>query len=120
MTNGADNTVTVIDVPAMNVLATVAVGEHPHGLRPSPDGNWVYVANSGGTTVSVIDPSSRYAYITNIYGNDVAVIDLTTQEVVAHIPTGEKPNGISFSPLSPAPASAPETPVEIGQESMDM
>jgi YVTN family beta-propeller protein len=49
-TNGGDNTVTVIDVDSMAVITTIAVGEYPHGLRPSPDGRWLYVANAKSTT----------------------------------------------------------------------
>jgi YVTN family beta-propeller protein len=37
-TNGSDNTVSVIDVYSMTNVATIPIGEYPHGLRPSPDG----------------------------------------------------------------------------------
>lgn len=33
----------------MKPISTVKVGAGPHGLRPSADGRWVYVANVGGT-----------------------------------------------------------------------
>ena len=45
-----------------------------------------------------MDPTGRHAYVTNIYGNDVSVIDLQELKVVARIPVGEAPNGVSFSP----------------------
>ena len=54
----------------------------------------------------VIEPSSRFAYISNIYGNDVAVLDIAARKVVKTISSGAGPNGISFSPLAPAPASS--------------
>lgn len=204
---------TAIDTATMKVVATIPVGPGPHGLRPSPDGRWVFVANMAGTTLSVIDtadnrevaeievgrapaqiavspdgryvyaslsgedavakvdvesrrvvgmlpvgpvpiqtfvspdnrlllvanqgteerpgttvsvvdsaafkvtatvetgkgahgvtidPSSRYAYVTNIFGDDVAVLDLGSLEVVARVPVGDKPNGISFSSVQVA------------------
>ena len=71
------------------------------------------VETGQGTHGVVIEPSSRYAYITNIYGNDVAVLDIAAQKVVATIPSGAGPNGISFSPLAPAAASATEIQLPI-------
>jgi len=227
-TNGADDTVTAIDVSTMKPVTTIAVGAFPHGLRVSPDGKWVYVANAKGTTLTVIDtarnvvvdeievgvspvqvafspdgrfvyasvngenavakvdvatrklvgkaavgvgpiqvyvspdgryllvanqgteerpsttvsivdtdsfevartvetglgahgvvidPSSRHAYVTNIYDDDVAVLDLAEQEVVARIPVGAKPNGISFSPLVLGVET--ERKVDLGLEEME-
>lgn len=48
----------------------------------------------------VIDPTGRHAFITNLYGNDLAVLDLEELKVVARIPVGEKPNGVSFSTVT--------------------
>ena len=69
----------------------------------------------------VIDSSGRYAYITNIYENTVSVIDIEQKTVIATIPSGVAPNGISFSALPVIPASSlevqPEMP-EGGQMNM--
>ena len=61
----------------------------------------------------VIDPASRYAYISNIYGDDVAVLDIAARQVVDTVPSGDGPNGISFSPMSPAAASATEITIRM-------
>ncbi|HSN78069.1 MAG TPA: YncE family protein, partial [Anaerolineae bacterium] len=53
--NSARNTVTVIDGPAMSVLATVSVGVDPGMIGVNPATNKVYVANRGDNTVQVID-----------------------------------------------------------------
>jgi YVTN family beta-propeller protein len=53
--NSARNTVTVIDGPAMSVLATVSVGADPGMIGVNPVTNKVYVANRGDDTVQVID-----------------------------------------------------------------
>ncbi len=124
--NGEDAVVKV-EVATRKVLGRVAVGEGPIQTFVSPDDRYLLVANQGredrpGTTVSVIDtrtfavaqtvetgqgahgvvvdPSSRHAYVTNLYGDDVAVIDLDELRVVARIPVGDKPNGISFSSVT--------------------
>jgi YVTN family beta-propeller protein len=44
----------------------------------------------------VITPDGRYAWITNIYAGTVSVIDVGRQAVVATVPVGKGPNGISF------------------------
>jgi 40-residue YVTN family beta-propeller repeat len=62
----------------MEAIATIPVGAYPHGLRPSPDGKWVYVANAKGTMLSVIDTA--------------------TDTKVADIEVGQKPVQVGFSP----------------------
>jgi YVTN family beta-propeller protein len=47
------------DVDSMTTVASIPVGEFPHGRRPSPDGRWVYVANAKSTTLGVIDTQSN-------------------------------------------------------------
>jgi YVTN family beta-propeller protein len=73
-------TVSVVDTKTFTVTATVETGQGSHGI--------------------VVDPSSRHAYVTNIYRDDVAVLDLDEFKVVARIPVGDKPNGVSFSNLA--------------------
>ena len=51
----------------------------------------------------VIDPTGTHAWVTNSYDDTVSVIDIPTQSVMATIPVGMGPNGISYSPRPPAP-----------------
>ena len=37
-------------------------------------------------------------FVTNTYANTVSVIDIATRKVVATVPVGKGPNGISVSP----------------------
>ena len=62
------------------------------------------------------NPTGQHAYVTNIFGDDVAVIDLSEMDVVARIPVGETPNGISFSPtvVDERPAVQLELPSASG------
>lgn len=62
----------------MTALATIPVGEYPHGLRPSPDGRWVCVANVKSKTLRVIDTQSNIK--------------------IADIKVGERPVQVGFSP----------------------
>jgi Uncharacterized conserved protein len=88
-------TVSIIDTASFFVIGTVEAGKGAHGV--------------------VIDPSSRYAYISNIYGNDIAVLDIPAKKVVKTIPSGDGPNGITFSPLAPAPASSKQIELPMPQ-----
>ena len=44
----------VINTDTNNVAATVTVGSKPTGVAVTPNGQYAYVTNSGGGTVSVI------------------------------------------------------------------
>ena len=135
-----ENAVAKVDVAERKLVGKVEVGVGPVQVYVTPDGRYLLVANQGtqdkpSTTVSIIDtesfgvvksvetgegahgvvvdPSGKHAYITNIYGNDVAVLDIAEQKVIATIPVGEAPNGISFSEYAPAPAAMPEVELAL-------
>lgn len=132
VTLNAEDAVAKIDLDKRRVIAKLAVGKGPIQVFASPDGKHLLVANQGteekpSTTVSLvdtatfsvaatlasglgahgvaIDPASRYAYITNTFAGNVSVIDLARRRVVARIPVGKEPGGISFSPLAPSKTS---------------
>ena len=65
-----------IDLNQQKVVQTIEAGTAPHGVVVSPDG--------------------KFTYVTNLVSNDVSVIDNTAGREVARIPTGKKPNGISY------------------------
>jgi YVTN family beta-propeller protein len=55
ITNGGDNTVSVIDTATNTVVGSpIPVGVGPFGVAVTPDGSKVYVTNATGNTVSVI------------------------------------------------------------------
>jgi YVTN family beta-propeller protein len=143
-----ENAVGKLDVATRQVVAKVNVGAGPIQVYVTPDSRYVLAANQGtqddpSTTVSiietegftvvgtvesgpgahgvVIDPSGQFAYISNIYGDNVAVLDIANQQVIATIPSGAGPNGISFSALPPAPAPELEIGLELAaMDDMDM
>lgn len=71
-----DNTVSVIDVGANRVIATVTTGKGAHGV--------------------VVDGGGRFAFVSNIADNSVSAIDTTTQKVARGFKVGAGPNGITF------------------------
>ncbi len=134
-----ENAVAKIDVATRKFIGKVKVGLGPIQTFVTPDNRYILVANQGtkqkpNNTVSIIDtktfavvktistgkgahgivvePTSKQAYITNTFDNDVAIIDLTELRVIARIPVGSMPNGISFSTetISPRPSVKIEFP----------
>ena len=59
VSNGADNTVSVINLNTFDETQTIAVGSEPRGTVLSPDGSTLYVSNFSDGTVSVIDTGSN-------------------------------------------------------------
>lgn len=122
VTNGGEDSVSVVDVGARKVVARVPVGAYPHGLRMSPDGRYAYVANVKGGTVSVIDTRSReeaaripvgkgpaqvaftadgrYAFASLSQENAVAVIDPKTRTLVKKVGVGSVPIQLYATPDS--------------------
>ena len=75
VTNGADNTVSVIDLSSLQVVSTIRVGSEPRGCCLSPGGNRLYVANFSDGTMSVIDTASNTVLQTvdlTLNGTDIA------------------------------------------------
>jgi YVTN family beta-propeller protein len=120
-----EDKVAVIDPATRKVIRKVPVGTVPIQVYPTPDSRELLVANQGarnkpGKTVSVIDLQTfktakpietapgthgvtvdregRYAYVTNTYANSVSVLDVKERKVVAVVPVGKGPNGISVTP----------------------
>lgn len=72
----SSNKVYVMDIAMDSIVAAVTVGNQSHGVVLSDDG--------------------RFAYVTNIADNSVSVISTANNTVIATIPVGAAPNGISY------------------------
>lgn len=70
------NTLSKIDLSTKEVVSTIKVGNGAHGI--------------------VVSDDNKYVYITNMYDNTVSVIDNLKNKVIAIIPVGETPNGITY------------------------
>lgn len=117
VSNGASNTVSVLDLVYLRADRTLQVGIQPTGLAVNPKRDEVYVVNAGtaaGTgSVSVIDTDANRvvatipvhklpyfidvdaagerAYVANSGSNTVSVIDLARRRVIGVVGTGEQP-----------------------------
>jgi len=124
VSNGASNTVSVLDLVYLRQDHTLQVGVEPSGLAVNPKRNEVYVVNagtaSGNGSVSVIDTDSNRvvatipvhklpysidvdaaghrAYVANSGSNTVSVIDLDRRREIAVAGAGEQPGLARISP----------------------
>ncbi|MGW2565208.1 beta-N-acetylglucosaminidase domain-containing protein [Streptomyces sp. NPDC001537] len=118
--NQGSNTVSVIDVGAGKVTATVAVGRVPAGLALTPDGRTLWVANYTDGTVQPVDtttlkagtpvpvgsgpenmaitPDGRTLYVANIHDNTVSPVDLAGGKAESAVPVGPSPFNVVAAP----------------------
>ena len=124
ITNGASNTVTVLDVVNVRLDRELPVGPNPVAVASSPSRNEVYVVNSGTGAnmgfVSVInaennsvaaniqvhrrpvsidlDAAGDRAYVANAGSNTISVLDLKARREIATIGAGEEPVEARLAP----------------------
>ena len=120
ISNGASNTVSILDLVNLRQDRTLQVGNNPTGLAVNPRLNEVYVVNTQSGSVSVIDananrvvatipvhrlpyfisvdPSGHRAYVANSGSNTVSVLDLDKRREIAVAGTGEQPGLARISP----------------------
>ena len=120
VTNSMDNNLSVVDLRQRKIVATIATGRMPHGLRMSPDGRELYVASVDSNSVSVIDvarsdevaripvgkapvqvgftPDGRRAYVSLRDENSVAVIDTAQRKKIATVAVGRSPIQVFATP----------------------
>lgn len=113
VTDAGANAVVVVDLATKAVAATIPVGKYPHGLRMSPDGREIYVANMRDMSVSVVDadarkqvarinvgrgpvqvgftPDGKFAFVSLNSENAVAIIDTAKRSVTSKRPVGRGP-----------------------------
>lgn len=117
------NTLTVIDLGALEATATIDLGEQtrPHGIAWLPDNRRVAVTTEGNGTLTIVDvaagrvdaavatganvshevalsPDGTRAFVANIGSGSVTVIDVDAAAVVRSIPTGEGAEGVAVTP----------------------
>ena len=77
-TNSAGDNVHLIDPVTNEVVGEVTGIERAHGVAPSPDGRWLYVANESDDTIDIVD---------------VAAL-----KVIKKVPLSGRPNNIAVTP----------------------
>ena len=118
--NAQDGTVSVIDLAARKVVATLDV--HVNGanrLKFTPDGKRVFVSCLGGPDLVILDaagrneikrlkigtgaagiemqPDGTRAFVACTPDNYVAIVDLSTLAVTGHIDAGGGPDGMAWA-----------------------
>jgi YVTN family beta-propeller protein len=118
--NARDGTVSVVDVAAKKVVATLAANVRgANRLKFTPDGKLVLISSLGGSDLAVLDAATRRevqrvklgrgaagiqmdpdgsrAFVACTPDNYVAVIDLKTLTVTGRIDAGQEPDGLAWA-----------------------
>jgi YVTN family beta-propeller protein len=118
--NAHDGTISIIDVAAKSVSATLAANvPGANRLKFTPDGSRVLISSLNGPDLVVLDagtrkeikriklgrgaagiviqPDGARAFVGCTPDNYVAVIDLKLLEVVGHIDVGPEPDGLAWA-----------------------
>ncbi len=113
VTDGASDTVAVLDLVYLRQDRVLQVGHNPTGLAINPARPEVYAVNTASGSVSVIDnrsnqvtatipvhrapyfiavsPDGSRAYVPNSGSNTVSVLDLAARRQIAEVAAGEAP-----------------------------
>jgi YVTN family beta-propeller protein len=121
ITNGKNDTATILDGASGALLATIATGKNPDAATFDPATGLVLVMNHTGGDITLIDPVTRAAVATIMVGGkleaaavdgagkafvnvedlgEIAAIDLKARKVLAHYKLAgcEGPTGIAYAP----------------------
>lgn len=120
VTDSASNEVQIVDLAQRKVVTEVPTGRYPHGLRMSPDGSTIAVANLNDDSISLIDvaasresaripvgkapvqvswrPDGNTLYVTLRDEDAVAVVDASTRQKKSSVPVGDGPIQLFVTP----------------------
>ncbi|MDF1503447.1 beta-propeller fold lactonase family protein [Roseisolibacter sp. H3M3-2] len=99
VSNEGSGEVSVIDVAADSVVATIAVGTRPRGIRVTPDGRRVFVALSGSPRCPPTMPDAECEKLGADKSKDgIAEIDAATRRLVRVLPGGSDPEQFDLTP----------------------
>jgi YVTN family beta-propeller protein/YD repeat-containing protein len=118
VTNGARNTVSVVDTSTHSITATIPTAAGPFRSAVSPDGTRLYVVASTGvlnvlnlvtntpaTTVAVAEPLAvgvsrdGQTVLVPRLNSTVALVDTASNTIVASLPVGPTPGEVVISPV---------------------
>jgi YVTN family beta-propeller protein len=99
VSNEDGHTVSVFDTERGEVIATIAVGKRPRGLRLTRDGSRLYVALSGLPKCPPSVPDEECAKLErDLKADGVAVIDTKQNKVIKVLQAGSDPEQFALSP----------------------
>lgn len=98
VSNEDDHTVSVIDTSAGTVVATIAVGKRPRGLKLNHDASRLYVAVSGLPKCPPTVPDEECAKLgRDVKADGIAVVDTASNKVLQLLPSGSDPEQFDMS-----------------------
>jgi YVTN family beta-propeller protein len=98
VSNEDSNDLSVISAQTGEVIATIAVGTRPRGVKASPDGRTVYVALSGSPKCPPTMPDEECAKLVADKSQDgIAEIDASTRKITRVLPGGSDPEQFDVS-----------------------
>ena len=103
--NSEDNSLSVVDLQTLSVLATLPVGLTPKSLGLVGGGTALYVLNNGGNTVSVLDTATNHLVTTALerFGlNQPMGIVAPAGGSVPYVVNGFAPTTVAFDPATGA------------------
>ena len=118
VTNGADNTLSVVDIKKLKLVKTIKTGGRPLAVDYSGQSKAAYVASEDGS-ILVVDgktlrvvktlalkpgisalrfaPGERWAFVANARENTFSIIDASNNSVAHTIKAGKEPDQIIFT-----------------------
>ncbi|MHC5024907.1 MAG: amidohydrolase family protein [Planctomycetota bacterium] len=119
--HSAADTMSVIDVATHEVIKTVTVGLHPHGIAAPASQDTLYVATEGDNSLAVVDAvhdtvtrtypgfgrrpneidvtaDGRFVYVPALGDGVYEVFDTAEEKIVHRIPTDGMPHNVVVSP----------------------
>jgi YVTN family beta-propeller protein len=99
VSNEDGHTVSVVDAERAEVIATIAVGKRPRGMKLTRDGSRLFVALSGLPKCPPTVPDEQCAKLErDLKADGVAVIDTATNKVIKVLQAGSDPEQFALSP----------------------
>ncbi len=119
--HSAADTMAIIDVGTNEVIKTVTVGQHPHGIATSASHKLLFVATEGDDSLTVVDTvndtvirrypgfgrrpneidvttDGRFVYVPALGDGVYEVFDTVEEKIIQRIPTDGLPHNVVASP----------------------
>ncbi len=124
--NKRERSLTVLDVPALQVMADLQLAMAPDNLCFKPDGGQLFVSGKGMDAIAIVFPydtleveqtilagrdpgvmacsgassanARNYLFVGNASGSDVSILDVDTRRTIGAVEVGQRPGYIAITP----------------------